>query len=50
MVVGSLGPWDETGVLGTTLKSTSGVERYGWVVLVAAAAGLAAALFFAGCS
>ena len=50
MVVGSLGPWAETRVLGTTLKSTSGVERYGWVVLVAAAAGLAAALFFAGTS
>lgn len=47
MAVGSLGVWAKTEVLGVTLESSRGVERLGWLALVAGAAASVAALVFA---
>lgn len=47
MVVGSLGVWAKTEVLGVTLESSRGVERLGWLTLGAGAAASVAALVFA---
>jgi hypothetical protein len=47
MVVGSAGTWAKNDLLGTTMETWSGVERHGWISLLAGVAALAAATLFA---
>ncbi len=47
VILGSLGTWEKTGLLGATLERSSGVERHGRVALIAGGAALAAAVLFA---
>lgn len=47
VALGSLGTWEKTELFGTTLESSSGVERHGWLALMAGGAALMAAVLFA---